>query len=111
MTSMSSVELLSVSTNMERKLSYIRIMDGSVLYLEEKDSISVKSKWETEMERDLNKFTLRFNTPGDPVNSYGQHEFKNSIVIDKKSLLSKLKAAIAKRLDLDENTFVIKRGG
>jgi hypothetical protein len=111
MTTASTLETLSQQFNMERKLAFVRVLDGTILYIEQKNPEEIKTNWVKEFEREASRYTIKFNTPGDAPNQYGQVNFKNAVVIDKREPFSKLKAAIAAQLEKPIDTFIVKRGG
>lgn len=60
-----TVEVLSTEANMEKKMNYCRIFDGTTIYLEPKGK---KSFWEAEIEKESNRYVIKFNHPGDKPN-------------------------------------------
>jgi hypothetical protein len=78
--SISNVDMLSLEKNLNKKLTTLRVNDGVNLFMEDgrishpdveeyeflQSSKSI-SKWETEFELEKNRFTIKFNTPGEAV--------------------------------------------
>jgi ubiquitin C-terminal hydrolase len=104
------VETVSSRLNMDQSLSYARVYEGSILYLERLEETRSKSRWQEELEREANRYTIRFNDPEAPPNSFGQIEFNMKVCIDCNETLTKLKKLIAAELNLPETEFLIKRG-
>lgn len=103
-----TVEIVSTEANMEKKMNYCRIFDGTTVYLERK---AAKSFWEKEIEKESNRYMIKFNHPQDKPNSLGQQEYKNQVTIDRREKLSKLKELICEKIELEEGSFILKRGG
>jgi ubiquitin C-terminal hydrolase len=106
----SFVETVSARLNLDQTLSYARVYEGSILFLERIDNTRTKSRWQEELEREANRYTIRFNDPEAPPNSFGQTEFNLKVVLDCNETLSKLKQQIGLVLKIDETEFLIKRG-
>jgi ubiquitin C-terminal hydrolase len=106
----SYVETVSSRINLDQSLNYARVYEGSILFIERVDESRLKSRWQEELEREANRYTIRFNDPEAPPNSFGQTEFNMKVCLDCSETLSKLKSLIAVELKLSEEEFLIKRG-
>mmetsp|Transcript_6713 Transcript_6713/g.11933 ORF Transcript_6713/g.11933 Transcript_6713/m.11933 type:complete len:1054 (+) Transcript_6713:8001-11162(+) len=104
------VETVSSRLNLDQSLSYARVYEGTILFLEKNDETRIKSRWQEELEREANRYTIRFNDPDAPPNSFGQTEFSLKVCLDCNETLLKLKTLIAKELKITEAEFLIKRG-
>jgi len=64
-------EILTVPYNLDRKIAYIRIYEGSILFVENVESAESPSKWASEFEKEASRYLLKFNNPAEPVNTVG----------------------------------------
>ena len=64
-------EVLTNPYNLDRKIAYIRVYEGSVLYVEHVEAEDAESKWALEFEKEASRYLLKFNSPAEPVNSVG----------------------------------------
>lgn len=106
----SYAETISSRAYLDYNMNQARVYEGSILLIEEMENTMLKGKWQTEIEREANRYTVKFNHPDDKPNFSGYSEFKHSVLIDSKALVSELKELIAKKLDLPADEFLLKRG-
>lgn len=106
----SYAEVVSSAFLWDQPLSQARVFESSTLLIEETENPALKSKWQEELEREANRFCIRFNHPKDLPNSYGQIEYKHSVVIDCTKTMKELKAAISNKLKIPVEEFLIRRG-
>jgi ubiquitin C-terminal hydrolase len=100
-------EIISTNENYSQSLSYARIFEGTALFLEEYSG--VKSKWQKFLEEEHGKITLKYNNPKEIEDNHTYDIFKHSISIDKQKSLLELKQELSVQLDLDMNSFIIKK--
>ena len=104
-----STEVLSTPANMNKSLWDLRLNDSAVLYLEEAEANSGPYHWCKEFEQDLYRIQVKFNGPNDPA-AESAADLQRKVVIDNRSDLRSLKAAIAETLALSPEAFILRRG-
>lgn len=77
-------ENISSRAYYDHNMSQARVYEGSILLIEEMENTMLKSKWQFELDREMNRLNIRFNHPDDKPNYMGHNEFKYSIMIDSK---------------------------
>ena len=102
-------DIISDKKNLEYNLLNAKVYEGSVLYLERKSE--EKYKWIEYIEKEARKYTIKFNNPDEPLNSFSNPDYKYSLVIDQQDTLYELKQMISKKLNLFEGQFLMKKGG
>jgi ubiquitin C-terminal hydrolase len=107
-TSPSATETLSAPGFLYCPMSYARVYEGTVLFVE--TAGSSLSKWKQEIEADSRRYTIKFNHPDEPLNAFGQADYRHSVVVDNTQTLQELKDLIAAKLQMETDTFLIKRG-
>lgn len=110
MSSYSSPEIISQKNNHEQLLTYARIFDGVLLFVEEANDILAKSKWQIEFEKEANKLTIKFNNPNQISKFISQIEFKENVTIHSQKTIGELKALISGHLNMPDSEFIMKRG-
>lgn len=104
-------EVINPKGSADNSLSFAKIYEGSVLYLEALgDTISLP-KWQQQLDLESRRYVIRFNHPDEVPNYANQLEYKMSVVLDCYSTLQTLKEAIAAKLYLSTDDFIMKRGG
>mmetsp|Transcript_32739 Transcript_32739/g.56995 ORF Transcript_32739/g.56995 Transcript_32739/m.56995 type:complete len:1043 (+) Transcript_32739:920-4048(+) len=103
-----TTETVNIATYLDFPLSYARVYEGSVLFVEQ--CTTSFSKWKTEIEADSRRYTIKFNHPDDVPNAFGQVENRLSVVVENTQTIQELKDLIAKKLEMDGNDFLLKRG-
>mmetsp|Transcript_26095 Transcript_26095/g.25717 ORF Transcript_26095/g.25717 Transcript_26095/m.25717 type:complete len:835 (-) Transcript_26095:354-2858(-) len=103
-------EVISLKYSYDQSLSLSRIYDGSFLFIEEIDDISVKSKWQIEFEKEQSKIAIKFNDPSQVTKYLSSPDFKESITIHSQKTVGDMKALIAAHLGIAQNEFIMKRG-
>ena len=97
-------EFVTSSSFINQTLSYARIFDGAVLYIEaNKDG---KSRWMRILEKEQGKVTLKFNNPSESEDQL--EPFKYSLCLDKELTIQDLRKEISSKLSLSDN-FIIKK--
>mmetsp|Transcript_7813 Transcript_7813/g.7671 ORF Transcript_7813/g.7671 Transcript_7813/m.7671 type:complete len:478 (+) Transcript_7813:1556-2989(+) len=104
-------EFVNSPQNINNSLSYAKIYEGSILYLEESDENSKTPKWQQQLDLESRRYVIRFNHPDDVPNYANQLDYKLSVVLDCYSTLQALKEMIATKLSLSIEEFIMKRGG
>lgn len=104
-------EQVNYSFNLEKMLSNAGIYEGSTLYIEEVDSSLQKSRWQQQFDIESRRCTIKFNSPFDKPNEYKYIECNYSVVLEFDSTVQHLREAIAKKLNIDKDSFIMKRGG
>mmetsp|Transcript_7815 Transcript_7815/g.7679 ORF Transcript_7815/g.7679 Transcript_7815/m.7679 type:complete len:306 (-) Transcript_7815:432-1349(-) len=102
-------EILSQRAFMDQSLTYARIFEGTVMYLEEMENPANKGKWQLLLDEEASKFMIKFNHPDSAANSYGQYEFKDYVVLHSNKTVGELKALISSKLGIPEAQFIMKR--
>ena len=104
-------ETISNKSSMQQTLTFAKIYEGSVLFLEELDNSS-KSKWQELISKEASRYKIRFNHPDEVSNFYGQVDYnKHYVVVDCNSKIQVLKEQISKQLSIPEDELVMRRGG
>mmetsp|Transcript_7814 Transcript_7814/g.7676 ORF Transcript_7814/g.7676 Transcript_7814/m.7676 type:complete len:478 (+) Transcript_7814:1717-3150(+) len=104
-------EIVNSKGSLGNSLSYAKIYEGSILYLEESDENSKTPKWQQQLDLESRRYVIRFNHPDDVPNYANQLDYKLSVVLDCYSTLQALKEMIATKLSLSIEEFIMKRGG
>ena len=104
-------EQVNYSFNLEKVLSNAGIYDGSTLFVEENDPSLSKSKWQQQFDVESKRCTIKFNNPYDKPNEYKYIECNYSVVLEFDSTIQHLREAIAKKLNIPSDSFIMKRGG
>mmetsp|Transcript_26682 Transcript_26682/g.4742 ORF Transcript_26682/g.4742 Transcript_26682/m.4742 type:complete len:146 (+) Transcript_26682:1733-2170(+) len=78
----SFAENISSRAYYEHSMNQARVYEGSILLVEEMENVMLKSKWQFELDRELNRLNIKFNNPDDKPNYMGHVEFKYSVIID-----------------------------
>ena len=103
-------EQINHNYNLDKFLHSTGIYDGSVIYLEEADKNSLKSKWQHLFDLESKRCTIKFNNPKEKSDNKCI-EFNCSANIDCDSTVGKLKELISKKIGIDVNEFIMKRAG
>jgi ubiquitin C-terminal hydrolase len=104
----SATETVSTPGLLDLPMSYARVYEGSVLFVE--TSSSSASKWKQEIEADSRRYTIKFNHPDALLNAFGQADYSHSVVVENTQTLQELKDLIAAKLEIETDRFLIKRG-
>ena len=102
-------ELVNESKNMDLSLTLLRIYDGSNIFIEKKSDGPYK--WKEFIDLEARRYTIKFNSPNDPLNNFNLPEYKHSVIIDQQGTLKDLKKMISEKLRIPEDQFLMKRGG
>jgi ubiquitin C-terminal hydrolase len=106
----SYAEVVSSRTCWDQQLSTARIFEGSVLLIEYVENPALKSKWQEELEREANRYTIRFNHPDDKPTNLGQIEYKHTVIIECNKTMKDLKDAISNKLKILADELLMRRG-
>jgi ubiquitin C-terminal hydrolase len=104
-------EQINQPFNLEKVLSYVSIYDGTTLYLEEADPSLTKSRWQQQFDIEAKRCTIKFNNPNDKPNEYKYIECNHSVVLEFESTIQNLRDMIAKKINIPNDSFIMKRGG
>lgn len=104
-------EQVNHSFNLEKVLSYVGIYDGTTVYLEENDPSLLKSRWQQQFDLESKRCTIKFNNPHDKPNEFKYVECNHSVVLEFESTIQNLRDHIAKKLNIPNDSFIMKRGG
>jgi len=98
-------------TSLDKNFSGHRIFNGLNLYVEQgvrKEGES--TKWDKEFESEKHRCTIKFNNPAKDME--GQSPiYENEIIVDNRMGLLELKQLIGEYLNIDIDTFIMKRNG
>ena len=97
-------EVLSHSYNYEKNLTFTRIYEGTVLFLEKVDS---ESNWLKLIEEERKRLKLRFNHPDQ---TSIQTEYSYSTVLHESTTVGALKEVISETLGISAEELVIRKG-
>jgi ubiquitin carboxyl-terminal hydrolase 47 len=103
------IDIISKKSNWDQSLAFAKVFEGSIIYLEQQENTELKSKWQEEIEKDSNRYNIKFNNPEDTPNDWGHYEYRHSVSIPNNKTLQDLKEAIASKLGLSIDEFIIKR--
>jgi len=97
--------------SLEKNFSALRIFNGLNLYVEEGVRQEGEStKWDKEFESEKHRCTIKFNNPAKDME--GQSPiYENEIIVDNRMGLLELKQLIGEYLNIDIDTFIMKRNG
>ena len=104
-------EQVNYSFNLEKQLSFVGIYDGSTLFVEEADPSLTKARWQQQFDIEAKRCTIKFNNPNDKPNEYKYIECNHSVVLEFESTIQNLRDIVAKKLNIPNNSFIMKRGG
>ena len=100
-------EIIPISNCFNQNLSYARIFEGTVLFVEHQ--ISGKSKWQIILEEEQAKINLKFNDPRDNEYLNSLDFYKYFLSIDGQKRLLDLKQEISNILKISPNEFIMKK--
>lgn len=100
-------EIITTSSYFGQCLSYAKIYEGSVLFIEENSG--GPSKWMALLEEEQGKITIKFNSPGEKEPLHISEIFKNSISIDSQRTVLELKTEISLFLNINIDEFIMKK--
>ena len=100
-------EVVSINSYMNQSLSYARIFEGTVIFLER--SGAGKGKWISHLEDEQGKLLLRFNDPREIEDFQNTDYYKHSLSIDSHKIIQDMKEEIGKTLGYTENQFIMKK--
>ena len=102
-------ELVNEAKNMDSNMTVLRLYDGSNIFIERKSEGA--SKWKEFIDLEARRYTIKFNSPNDPLNNFSLPEYKHSVIIDQQATLKELKKMISEKISIPEDQFLMKRGG
>ncbi|KRX10676.1 hypothetical protein PPERSA_08671 [Pseudocohnilembus persalinus] len=113
-------EEISNESNLKLSLDELNIYENSILYIEEKKE-GKNLNWPEQFEVQQHKINIKFNTPKNQQQQQEQteneeedlkrQEFSNNLSIDSRLTVSDLKEQISKKLKIDKNQILMRRGG
>eukprot|EP00357_Protocruzia_adherens_P000598 CAMPEP_0115029208 /NCGR_PEP_ID=MMETSP0216-20121206/36839_1 /TAXON_ID=223996 /ORGANISM="Protocruzia adherens, Strain Boccale" /LENGTH=1045 /DNA_ID=CAMNT_0002405699 /DNA_START=269 /DNA_END=3406 /DNA_ORIENTATION=- len=114
------VDVLNTSDVLDRPLHLARVYDGVNLFVEaheEGSDVRIKDsksryglQWEGQFEIQNNKIVLKINSP-DKGDTGSIPEYDIKITIDNRETARQLKEKIAKKINIEADQFLFKRGG
>lgn len=104
-------EQVNLLSNLEKQLSYVGIYDGTTLFVEVLDPTLLKARWQQQFDIEARRCTIKFNNPHDKPNEYKYIECNHSVVLEFESTIQNLRDTIAKKLNIPNDCFIMKRGG
>ena len=104
----STVDAVEVVSDWERSasLSALRLYEGTCFLVED----LACTGWESELEQDTHRYTIKFNHPDDIVTYWNQSDYKLSAVVDSRETVEFLKKRIGDIIGLQPEEFILKRG-
>jgi ubiquitin C-terminal hydrolase len=104
------IEVVNSEANSTSSMLYARVYEGSILYVEQCQDLTDKSKWVEELEKEARRYKVKFNDPDVESAFVGQVDFTRQVSLDCGQTLAVLKEVIGNELHLHLDRFLMRRG-